>query len=147
MKFIYLGKKKDFKLGDLYAHNDPLNHGDTFDLDGADIVLIRKVLAEAARQGIAPENDAFVLYSKYLSVQDDKEFYEPKEGPEQKVVDDNKVYDNKEEIEEVDEVEEVDLRELSKKELLQICDEIGVNANKRNITKQEIIGLIQEANT
>ena len=62
-KFIYLGKKKNFKLDRKYTMQTSLNPNQTFELSGKDLVFMRQamVISEASDEG----SKAFKLLDDY----------------------------------------------------------------------------------
>lgn len=61
-KFIYRGKKQNFKLDPLYKHDKPLNPGDSFELTGEGLSLMQRAIQLAKHeQGIADKDQPFVL--------------------------------------------------------------------------------------
>jgi len=63
-RFIYLGKKKDFKLDPVYQHQEPLNAGDEFELKGKDLLLLSKAIKIGKEHG-GGVCQAFKLVDEY----------------------------------------------------------------------------------
>ena len=65
----YLGKINNFKLGKAYSKDITLNPGDVFELVGADLALMRKVMKIDEANG----NAGFVLADMYEMEEEAKE--------------------------------------------------------------------------
>lgn len=62
-RYVYTGKKKNFKLGESYSHQTAINPGVPFELTGKDLILLKRCLDNAKEQG--EKNPIFVLAEEH----------------------------------------------------------------------------------
>jgi len=157
-RFVYLGKKKEFRLNSVYSFQKELNPGDEFELFGPDLVLIKRCLSICTLGGTRPEDMDFRLKDEIemsnVEIETEVPVYE--DGDLDNVIDSlSEESDSEAPVEEglgddpLDEQSDdpedapIDLGALTKNQLLAICKEDGIDASKRNINKSEIIELIK----
>ena len=69
-KFIYLGKKKNFKLDSVYQHQDVLEPQGTFELTGKDLVLMKRCIDIAKASDGSPA--VFKLLDEHIIEEETK---------------------------------------------------------------------------
>lgn len=150
MKFVYLGKTKNFSLGNAYSFKGLLNNGDVFDLDEKDCVLMKRCM-DTARLNCLNEKDMdFKLYASHVAEKEEQAFkkvIEDKVAVTVPVANDvsnavPQVFGNDTEID-TEEVT-VNLQLMKKADLLKICEEKGINVPDGALRPQ-IIELIKRS--